>query len=409
MLVVQKFGGTSVGSVERIREVARRCIATQAKGHDVVVIVSAMSGETNRLLGLAKQLNDDPPPEYERELDVIAATGEQVTVGLVALAIQKAGGKAQSFTGGQVRIVTDSAFTRARIQSIDAQRIHDALRVGKIAVVAGFQGIDADGNITTLGRGGSDTSAVAIAAALKADACEIYTDVDGVYTTDPNIVPNARKIERISYEEMLELASLGAKVLQIRSVEFGMKYGVKIHVRSSFNENEGTWVVPEEKQMEAVLVSGVTADKNEAKVTLIGVPDKPGTAAKIFQPLSDASIVVDMIIQNISDAGRTDLTFTVPRGDSKRTVDLIRRALPEMAEQGIKTDDNIAKVSVVGVGMRSHAGVALRMFEILAQEGINILMISTSEIKISVVVEAKYAELAVRVLHDGFELGKSAG
>jgi aspartate kinase len=408
MLVVQKYGGTSVGSVERIREVARRCIATQQAGHDVVVIVSAMSGETNRLLKLAKEVNDDPPPEYERELDVIAATGEQVSVGLVSLAIQKAGGAAQSFLGSQVRIVTDSAFTRARIQSIDAQKIHEALKKGRIAVVAGFQGTDADGNITTLGRGGSDTSGVAIAAALKADVCEIYTDVDGVYTSDPNIVPSARKIDRISYEEMLELASLGAKVLQIRSVEFGMKYGVKIHVRSSFNQNEGTWVVPEEKQMEAVLVSGVTADKNEAKVTLIGVPDKPGTAAKIFQPLSEANIVVDMIIQNISDAGRTDLTFTVPRADLKRTVDLIKRALPEMAEAGIKTDDGIAKVSVVGVGMRSHAGVALRTFEILAREGINILMISTSEIKISVVVEAKYAELAVRVLHDGFELGKPA-
>jgi aspartate kinase len=407
MLVVQKYGGTSVGTVERIREVARRCLETQAQGHDVVVIVSAMSGETNRLLALAKQVNDDPPPEAERELDVIAATGEQVSVGLVSLAIQKQGGRAQSFLGSQVRIVTDSAFTRARIQSIDAQRIHEALATRKIAVVAGFQGSDADGNITTLGRGGSDTSAVAIAAALKADVCEIYTDVDGVYTSDPNVVPNARKIDRISYEEMLELASLGAKVLQIRSVEFGMKYGVKIHVRSSFNQNEGTWVVPEEKQMEAVLVSGVAADKNEAKVTLIGVPDKPGTAAKIFQPLSENNIVVDMIIQNISEAGRTDLTFTVPRGDLKRTVDLIRRALPEMAEQGIKTDDGIAKVSVVGVGMRSHAGVALRTFEILAQEGINILMISTSEIKISVVVEAKYAELAVRVLHDGFGLGKS--
>jgi aspartate kinase len=373
----------------------------------VVVIVSAMSGETNRLLGLAKQVNDDPPPEYERELDVIAATGEQVTVGLVSLAIQKAGGQSQSFLGSQVRIVTDSAFTRARIQSIDAQKIHEALRQGKIAVVAGFQGSDADGNITTLGRGGSDTSAVAIAAALKSDVCEIYTDVDGVYTADPNIVPNARKVERISYEEMLELASLGAKVLQIRSVEFGMKYSVRIHVRSSFNSNEGTWVVPEEKQMEAVLVSGVTADKNEAKVTLLGVPDKPGTAAKIFQPLSEANIVVDMIIQNISEAGRTDLTFTVPRADLKRTVDLIRRALPEMAEAGIKTDDNIAKVSVVGVGMRSHAGVAQRMFELLAQESINILMISTSEIKISVVVEAKYSELALRVLHDGFGLGKA--
>ena len=405
MLVVQKFGGTSVGTVERIREVARRCIATQRLGHDVVVIVSAMSGETNRLLGLAKQVNDEPPPEYERELDVIASTGEQVSVGLVTLAIQKAGGHAQSFTGAQVRIVTDSAFTRARIKSIDGQKIHEALRAGKIAVVAGFQGIDDDGNITTLGRGGSDTSGVAIAAALKADACEIYTDVDGVYTTDPNICPGARKIERISYEEMLELASLGAKVLQIRSVEFGMKYGVRIHVRSSFNDHEGTWVVPEEKQMEDVLVAGVTAARDEAKVTLIGVPDKPGMAAQIFRPLSENGIVVDMIIQNISDAGRTDMTFTMPRGDLKRAVDLLRVALPEIADAGIKTDDHIAKVSVVGVGMRSHAGVAQRMFEILAAEGINILMISTSEIKISVVVEGKYAELAVRVLHDGFGLG----
>jgi aspartate kinase len=401
MLIVQKYGGTSVGTVERIREVARRCIATQAEGHDVVVIVSAMAGETNRLLALARQVNDDPD---DRELDVIAATGEQVSVGLVSLAIHKLGARAQSFLGSQVRIVTDSAFTRARIQSIDAQKIHDALAQKKIAVVAGFQGIDGDGNITTLGRGGSDTSGVAIAAALKADACEIYTDVDGVYTTDPNICPSARKIERISYEEMLELASLGAKVLQIRSVEFGMKYGVKIHVRSSFNDHPGTWVVPEEKAMEQVLVAGVTAARDEAKVTLLGVPDKPGIAARIFKPLSEASIVVDMIIQNISDAGRTDLTFTVPRGDVKRTVELLKRALPEMAEAGIKTDDSIAKVSVVGVGMRSHAGVAQKMFELLAAEGINILMISTSEIKISVVVEAKYAELAVRALHDGFGL-----
>jgi aspartate kinase len=404
MLVVQKYGGTSVGSVERIREVARRCLETQRQGHDVVVIVSAMSGETNRLLALAKQVNEHPPAEYERELDVIASTGEQVSVGLVSLAIQKEGGQAQSFIGAQVRILTDSAFTRARIKSIDGQKIHDALKQGRIAVVAGFQGIDDDGNITTLGRGGSDTSGVAIAAALKADACEIYTDVDGVYTTDPNICPSAKKIGRISYEEMLELASLGAKVLQIRSVEFGMKYGVPIHVRSSFNHNEGTWVVAEEKQMEDVLVSGVAVDKNEAKVTLLGVPDKPGIAAKIFRPLSDANIVVDMIIQNISEEGRTDLTFTVPRADVKKTVDLLRKALPEMTEAGIRTDDSIAKVSVVGVGMRSHAGVAQKTFELLASEGINILMISTSEIKISLVVEAKYAELAVRVLHDGFGL-----
>jgi aspartate kinase len=405
MLVVQKFGGTSVGTVERIREVAKRCLETQAEGHDVVVIVSAMSGETNRLLALAKQVNDDPS---ERELDVIAATGEQVSVGLVSLAIQKLGGQAQSFLGSQVRITTDSAFTRARIKSIDAEKIHDALKLRRIAVVAGFQGIDDDGNITTLGRGGSDTSGVAIAAALKADACEIYTDVDGVYTTDPNICANARKIERISYEEMLELASLGAKVLQIRSVEFGMKYAVPIHVRSSFNHNPGTWVVPEEKAMEDVLVSGVAVDKNEAKVTLIGVPDKPGIAAQIFRPLSEANVVVDMIVQNISDAGRTDLTFTVPRGDLKKAVEMIKKAVPELTEGGIRTDDGIAKVSVVGVGMRSHAGVAQKTFEILAKEGINILMISTSEIKISVVVDAKYAELAVRVLHDGFALGEAS-
>jgi aspartate kinase len=406
MLVVQKYGGTSVGTVERIREVARRCIATQKQGHEVVVIVSAMAGETNRLLALAKQVNPEPPAEYERELDVIAATGEQVSVGLVSLAIAREGAAAQSFLGSQVRIVTDSAFTRARIKSIDAEKIHEALRQKKIAIVAGFQGTDDDGNITTLGRGGSDTSGVAIAAALKADACEIYTDVDGVYTADPNVCPTARKIDRISYEEMLELASLGAKVLQIRSVEFGMKYGVPIHVRSSFNLNEGTWVVPEETGMEQVLVAGVTASRDEAKVQLIGVPDHPGIAAQIFKPLSEANIVVDLILQNVSAEGRTDLTFTVPKNDLKKAVDLVRQVLPTLDAEGVKTDANIAKVSVVGVGMRSHAGVAQRMFELLANEGINILMISTSEIKISVVVEAKYAELAVRALHDGFALDK---
>jgi aspartate kinase len=407
MLIVQKYGGTSVGSIERIREVARRALRTQREGHDVVVIVSAMSGETNRLLALAREVNDHPPPAYERELDVIASTGEQVTVGLLALAIQKEGGDAQSFLGSQVRIVTDSAFTRARIKSIDADRVHEALAARRIAVVAGFQGIDDSGSITTLGRGGSDTSAVAIAAALKAGVCEIYTDVDGVYTTDPNICPSAKKIARISYEEMLELASLGAKVLQIRSVEFAMKYGVPIHVRSSFNEREGTWVVPEEKEMEQVLVAGVSVVRDEAKVTLRGVPDRPGIAVQIFRPLADAGIVVDMIIQNISEDGRTDLTFTVPRGDLRRTVELIQRSVPDLAGGGIGTDDHICKVSVVGVGMRSHAGVATRMFDILAKEGINIQMISTSEIKISVVVDAKYAELAVRVLHDGFELGQA--
>ncbi len=403
MLVVQKYGGTSVGTVERIREVAKRCIATQRDGHDVVVIVSAMAGETNRLLALAKQINPDPD---DRELDVIAATGEQVSVGLMSLAIQGLGGKAQSFLGSQVKILTDSAFTRARIRSINHPKIFDALGQKKIAVVAGFQGVDENDNITTLGRGGSDTSAVAIAAALKADVCEIYTDVDGVYTTDPNICPNARKVSRISYEEMLELASLGAKVLQIRSVEFAMKYGVKVHVRSSFNYNEGTWVVPEEKTMENVLVAGVTMARDEAKVSLVGVPDKPGVAARIFRPLSEAAIVVDVILQNISSDGRTDLTFTVPKNDLKRTVELLKSKVPDLVAGGILTDDSVAKVSVVGVGMRSHAGVALRTFELLAKEGINVQNVSTSEIKISVIVEAKYAELAVRVLHDGFGLGE---
>ncbi len=405
MLIVQKYGGTSVGTVERIRAVAQRCLAAQRAGHEVVVIVSAMSGETNRLLALARQVNDAESAETERELDVIAATGEQVSVGLVSLAIHKEGGRAQSFLGSQVRVLTDSAFTRARIKSIDAQKIHDALRGGRIAVVAGFQGMDEEGNVTTLGRGGSDTSGVAIAAALSADACEIYTDVDGVYTADPNIVPSARKIGRISYEEMLELASLGAKVLQIRSVELAMKHGVKVHVRSSFNDNEGTWVVPEEEAMEAVLVAGVTASKDEAKVTLVGVPDRPGVAAAIFKPLSEAGIVVDMIVQSASDAGRTDLAFTVPKGDLQRAVELVRHAVPELPEVAVRTDDAVAKVSIVGVGMRSHAGVAQKMFELLAQEGINIVAITTSEIKVSVVVQQKYAELAVRVLHDGFGLG----
>ena len=408
MLIVQKYGGTSVGTIERIRAVARRCLRTQREGHDVVVIVSAMSGETNRLLALAKEVNDAPPPEAERELDVIAATGEQVSSGLVALAIHKEGGRAQSFLGSQVRIQTDSAFTRARIKSIDAEKVHAALRTGKIAVVAGFQGTDADGNITTLGRGGSDTSGVAIAAALNADACEIYTDVDGVYTTDPNICPNARKIARISYEEMLELASLGAKVLQIRSVELAMNHGVKIHVRSSFNDNEGTWVVPEESAMEGIMVAGVTATKDEAKVTIVGVPDRPGVAAAIFKPLSEAGIVVDMIVQSSTDAGRTDLAFTVPKGDLRRAVELVKKAVPELPDAGVRTEDSMAKVSIVGVGMRSHAGVAQRMFELLANEGINISAITTSEIKVSVVVQQKYAELAVRVLHDGFGLGTTA-
>jgi aspartate kinase len=404
LLIVQKYGGTSVGSIERIRNVARRCLATQRQGHRVVVIVSAMSGETNRLLGLAKQISDIPD---ERELDVIASTGEQVSVGLVALAIQAEGGKAVSLLGHQVRILTDSAFARARIQDIDARVIGAALDSGKIAVIAGFQGADKDGNITTLGRGGSDTSGVAVAAALKADACEIYTDVDGVYTADPNVVSTARKVDRISYEEMLELASLGAKVLQIRSVEFGMKYGVPIHVRSSFNDNEGTWVVPEEKDMESVMVSGVTATKDEAKITLHKIVDAPGMQAKVFKPLADAGIVVDVIVQAYIEDKRTNLTFTLPAADLARAHDILVKQCTEIAAADqIKSESNLSKVSIVGVGMRSHAGVALKMFEILARENIHVHLISTSEIKISCVIEAKYAELAVRALHDGFELGK---
>lgn len=403
MLIVQKFGGTSVGSIDRIRNVARRVLATQTQGHDVVVVVSAMSGETNRLLGLAQQISKLPD---ERELDVVASTGEQVTVGLLALAIQAEGGRATSLLGHQVRILTDSAFARARIQDIDVRAIQSTLSGGKIAVVAGFQGVDKDGNITTLGRGGSDTSAVAVAAALKADVCEIYTDVDGVYTADPNVVRTARKIDRISYEEMLELASLGAKVLQIRSVEFGMKYQVPIHVRSSFNENPGTWVVPEEKAMEAVLVAGVTATRDEAKITLSGVADKPGVQAQVLRPLATAGIVVDVIVQAHIYNGKTNLTFTLPSSDLARAKDILLKQCGDVCTaENIKTEENLSKVSVVGVGMRSHAGVALKMFEILAKENIHVHLISTSEIKISCVIDAKYAELAVRSLHDGFDLG----
>ncbi len=409
MLIVQKYGGTSVGSIERMKVVAARCIATARQGHQVAVVVSAMSGETNRLLALVNQIHDD---HSDREVDVVVSTGEQVTVGLVALAIRSAGGKARSFLGHQCKIVTDSAFSRARIVSIDGKPIKDALSAGEIAVIAGFQGVDERGNITTLGRGGSDTTGVAIAAALEADVCEIYTDVDGVYTTDPNLVPTARKIERISYEEMLELASLGAKVLQIRSVELGMKYGVKIHVRSSFSDVEGTWVVPEETAMEKVVVSGVTVAKDEAKITCEDLPDTSGTAARLFSPLANANISVDMIVQNQAYDGTTDLTFTVPRGDRKRTVEILRDKVPELVGKDgerIACDDEICKVSVVGVGMRSHAGVAQKMFELLAAESINIQLITTSEIKISVIVARKYAELAVRALHEGFGLSLPPG
>ena len=402
MLIVQKYGGTSVANIDRIRAVAERCLETQQQGNSVAVVVSAMAGETNRLLGLAHQIQED---SNDREFDVIVSTGEQVTCGLLALAIRSLGGAAQSFLGHQVKILTDSAHARARIRSIDATAISSCFEAGKIAVIAGFQGIDENGNITTLGRGGSDTTAVAIAAALEAAVCEIYTDVNGVYTADPRVVPNARKIDRISFEEMLDLASLGAKVLQIRSVEFGMKYQVPIHVRSSFNKEPGTWVVPEEKLMEQVLVSGVAAVRDEAKITLQSVPDVSGVAARIFTALGKAGVIVDMIIQNSSSDGRTDLTFTVFKADRKRATDLLLSELGDLCDpQRLSFDDDIAKVSVVGVGMRSHAGVANRMFQILADEGINIMMISTSEIKISCVIQEKYAELAVRALHDGFGL-----
>ncbi|GAB4371769.1 MAG: aspartate kinase [Deltaproteobacteria bacterium] len=404
-LIVQKYGGTSVGTIEKIRNVARRVARTKDQGHDVVVVVSAMAGETNRLLALAHQLSEMP---NERELDVVASTGEQVTIGLLAIALTEMGYRARSFCGFQIPVVTDSAYVKARIRDIRGETILAALRNGEIAVVAGFQGIDETGAITTLGRGGSDTSAVAVAAALKADVCEIYTDVDGVFTTDPNICADARKLDRISYEEMLELASLGAKVLQIRSVEFGMKYGVRIHVRSSFNDNPGTLVTGEEEIMETAVVSGVAYSKNEAKITIVKVPDRPGIAAQIFQPLSDANIVVDVIVQNVSVTGFTDVTFTVGRSDYKKALKITEGVAKEIGAESVVGNDRIAKVSIVGMGMRSHSGVATKVFSTLAQERINILGITTSEIKISCLIEEKYTELAVRVLHNAFGIGSPA-
>jgi aspartate kinase len=399
MLVVQKYGGTSVADVDRIRNVAGRIGRTRAEGHDVVVVVSAMAGETNRLLALAKAAARTPD---DRESDALVATGEQVTAALTALALQDTGVRARSFLGHQVRIETDSAHGKARITRIDVERLRDALGGGAVAVVAGFQGVDGQGSVTTLGRGGSDTSAVALAAALRADVCEIYTDVDGVFTSDPRIVPQARKLDRIAYDEMLELASLGAKVLQIRSVEFAKRYRVPVHVRSSFNDSEGTWVVEEDPTMEEVSVAGVAYDRDEAKLTVLRVPDRPGVAAKVFGPIARANIVVDMIIQNASADGTTDLTFTVPRVDFDKAKGLLEATAREIGAQGIAAQTDVAKVSIVGVGMRAHAGIAARMFEVLSAEGINIQMISTSEIKISVVIDAKYTELAVRTLHDAF-------
>ncbi|MGE0681895.1 MAG: aspartate kinase [Candidatus Binatia bacterium] len=399
MLIVQKYGGTSVGSAERIKEVAKRVAATKDAGHQVAVVVSAMSGETNRLLALAKEVSARPD---ERESDVLVSTGEQVSVALLAMTLKDMGYPAFSMLGHQVQIETDSAFGRARIKNISADRLLSALKDGHIVVIAGFQGVDADDNITTLGRGGSDTTAVAIAAATRADACEIYTDVDGVYSADPRICPQAKKLSRISYDEMLELASLGAKVLQIRSVEFAKRYQVPVHVRSSFSTDEGTWLVREEPNMEDVVVSGVTSDPDQVKITVQHVPDRPGLAARLFGPIAADNIVVDMIIQNASAEGYTDLTFTVPKGDAEKALARVRAASPELGAKGVVSDTGVAKVSIVGLGMRSHAGVAARMFDILSHEGINIQMISTSEIKISVVIDAKYTELAVRVLHDAF-------
>ena len=399
MLVVQKYGGTSVGSVDRIKGVANRVAATRAAGHQVAVVVSAMSGETNRLLALAKEITAHPD---ERESDVLVSTGEQVTVALLAMALKDMGYPAFSLLGHQVHIETDSAYGRARIKTIKTDRLLSGLEQGRIVVIAGFQGVDEKDNITTLGRGGSDTTAVAIAAAVKADVCEIYTDVDGVYSADPRICPQARKLHRISYDEMLELSSLGAKVLQIRSVEFAKRYRVPVHVRSSFSPDEGTWLVQEEPSMEEVTVSGVTSDLDQAKITLLNVPDRPGLAARVFGSIADDNIVVDMIIQNGSADGSTDMTFTVPKGDAPKALARMKAIMPEIGAQGVNFDPDVAKVSIVGLGMRSHAGVAARMFQLLARESINIQMISTSEIKISVVVAAKYTELAVRVLHDAF-------
>jgi len=405
-LIVQKYGGTSVGSPERIKNVARRVANWQARGHQVVVVVSAMSGETNRLLALAKEVQAHPD---SRELDVIASTGEQVTIGLLAMALMDIGVKARSYTGGQVRILTDSAFTKARIVSIDEASIRRDLNDGHVVVVAGFQGVDENGSITTLGRGGSDTSAVAIAAALKADECQIYTDVDGVYTTDPRIVPEARRLETITFEEMLEMASLGSKVLQIRSVEFAGKYKVKLRVLSSLEElgkeGPGTLITFEEDiKMEQPIISGIAFNRDEAKLTVLGVPDRPGIAYQILGPVAESNIDVDMIIQNVGHDGSTDFSFTVPRGEYARTTAILDQVKGHIGARELIGDNKIAKVSVVGVGMRSHVGIASKMFRTLAEEGINIQMISTSEIKISVVIDEKYLELAVRVLHKAFEL-----
>jgi len=405
-LIVQKYGGTSVANVERIRAVAERVAKFKMLGHQVVVVLSAMSGETNRLIALAKGIQAQPDP---RELDMLVSTGEQVTIALLAMALKDLGLKAKSYTGAQVRILTDNAFTKARILSIDEANMRRDLDSGHVVVVAGFHGVDADGNITTLGRGGSDTTGVALAAALKADECQIYTDVDGVYTTDPRIVPEARRLKTVTFEEMLEMASLGSKVLQIRSVEFAGKYKVKLRVLSSFqDEGDGTLITFEESDnMEQAIISGIAFNRDEAKITVVGVPDQPGIAYQILGPVADANIDVDMIVQNVGHANTTDFTFTVHRNDFAKAMDSVKANAATTGAREVTGDDKIAKVSIVGVGMRSHVGIARKMFETLSKENINLQMISTSEIKISVVVEDKYMELAVRALHQAFELDKA--
>ncbi|MFI5293445.1 MAG: aspartate kinase [Thermodesulfovibrionales bacterium] len=406
-LIVQKYGGTSVGTTERIKAVAERVVKTSKQGNQVVVVVSAMSGETDKLIGLAQKISSSPG---EREMDMLLSSGERVTSALTAMAVEALGHKAKSMTGRQAGIITDTVHMKARIERITGERIRKALGDGFIVVIAGFQGTtEGETDVTTLGRGGSDLSAVAVAAAIKADLCEIYTDVDGVYTTDPNIVPGARKLDKISYEEMLELASLGAKVLQARSVEFAMKYNVPVVVRSSFNDNPGTLVVQEDKDMENVVVSGVAYDKNQAKITIVDVPDKPGIAARLFDVIASSNIVVDMIVQNVSSDGKSaDISFTIPKTESRHAVEVTGKIAKELGAKRVDLREDISKVSIVGVGMRTHSGVAAKMFQTLAGHGINIVMISTSEIKVSCVIDLKFTELAVRVLHEAFGLAEAA-
>lgn len=402
-LIVQKYGGTSVGNIQRIKEVAKKITQRKKEGVDIVVVVSAMAGETDKLTELAHKISPEPNTQM---MDLLLSSGERVSCALLALAIHQLGFKAASFTGRQVGILTDSEHTKARIKKVEGHKIHQALKDGLIVIVAGFQGIDEKDNVTTLGRGGSDTTAVALAAALKADVCEIYSDVDGVYTTDPNIEPHARKLNKVSYEEMMEMASLGAKILQIRSVQFAKKYKVPLYVKSSFNNVDGTLVTEEDSEMEEVLVSGITYDREQTKISIIGVPDKPGIASNIFDVVGGSNIVVDMIIQNISHEGLTDISFTLPKIDSKKGLKLAKKVGKEIGAKEVRMDENMSKISIVGAGMRSHSGIAAKMFRTLSEENINIIMISTSEIKISCVIEDKYTELAVRILHKAFGLEK---